>query len=161
MCKPNSSQREFHQLSRDTKLDVSYRYLIPFTERQPDALYAFKSSGFGEFGRLTAARVAANLRGTSAYCLFSQALLFCIIFVSICVSIFPVFPGWPKFKRLEAVTALFPASQTFQALMRSFISNMNVIHRSFKVLMTLVKERLKIEKEPPSHIKQNLDFSPS
>ncbi|MDP7628962.1 MAG: hypothetical protein QF530_13835, partial [SAR202 cluster bacterium] len=33
--------------------------------------------------------------------------------VSICVSIFPVFPGWPKFKRLEAVTALFPVSQTF------------------------------------------------
>ena len=26
---------------------------------------------------------------------------------------FPFFPGWPKFKKLEAVTGLFPASQTF------------------------------------------------
>ena len=51
MCKPNISQRGFHQLSRDTKLDVSYRYLIPVTEKQPegnsDALYALKSRGFG------------------------------------------------------------------------------------------------------------------
>jgi len=27
--------------------DVSYRYLIPVTERQPAALYPFKSRGFG------------------------------------------------------------------------------------------------------------------
>ena len=51
MCKRNISQRGFHQLSRDTKLDVSYRYPIPVTEWQPagnaDALYAFKGRGFG------------------------------------------------------------------------------------------------------------------
>ncbi len=51
MCKPNISQRGFHQLSRDTKLDVSYRYPIPVTEWQPagnaNALYASKSRGFG------------------------------------------------------------------------------------------------------------------
>ena len=35
-----------------SSLKVSYRYLIPVTERQPEgnanALYAFKSRGFGE-----------------------------------------------------------------------------------------------------------------
>jgi len=29
------------------KKGASYRYLIPVAERQPEALYAFKSSGFG------------------------------------------------------------------------------------------------------------------
>ena len=54
MCKPNISQRGFHQLSRDTKLDVSYRYLIPVTERQPEELdqvlsrkYLILSQDFG------------------------------------------------------------------------------------------------------------------
>ena len=27
--------------------DVLYRYLIPVTERQPEALYVYKSRGFG------------------------------------------------------------------------------------------------------------------
>jgi len=29
------------------KVEFSYRYLIPVTKKQPEALYAFKSRGFG------------------------------------------------------------------------------------------------------------------
>ena len=47
MCKPNISQREFHPHSRDTKLDVSYRYLIPV---DADALYLRAEDLVGRLG---------------------------------------------------------------------------------------------------------------
>ena len=41
----------------------SYRYLIPVTERQPEALYAFKSRGFGGEIGLTCSILWLDERG--------------------------------------------------------------------------------------------------
>ena len=70
-----------------TKTCPLHRYLIPVTKRQPEALYAFKSRGFGgETGVVT-----ANMKWCGAF-LFGAIVLPIVILNFVVAFVFPKFP---------------------------------------------------------------------